>query len=1114
MKKKFDLWVLPHPTLKKLIMELKIAILFIVVSVSSVFATTTYSQVAKVSLDMNNVRLEQVMDEIERQSEFYFIFNQKQIDIERVVNIQDENKLITDILPELFKGTNVNYVVLDRKILLTTDPIEDKILNINSEIKPQQVQINGKISDETGNALPGVNIKVEGTSIGVISDIGGLYSILVPNTNSVLIFSFIGYKAQTISISGKTVLDVLLVPELMNLDEVVVIGYGTQKKIEVTSAVANVKSENFIKGSIKDAGQLLQGKVAGLSVSTTSGDPTASSQILLRGTATLYTSTQPLILIDGIPGDLNSVAPNDIESMDVLKDGSAAAIYGTRGTNGVILINTKKATSSSTPVINYDGYVSTQEFIRMPKIFSAQEYRQKISEGIGFTDQGASTDWVKEISRATPINQNHNFSISGANGNTNYYGTINYRDQQGVVLSSDYKTINTRLGLNQSMFNNKLNINFGLISNENNSGVDYGSSSTLGIGDSTPSDLFNQALIRNPTEPIMNQDGSWYENTILYSVNPLGLIRETFGGSKTVSTRINGSVTFEPIKDLHLKANGYRGQFDYQQAQGNTKQHVSNTKGGTKNGVAYKDYSKNTDNLLELTADYTKKFDSHKITALAGYSYQDNLNESSSMYNFDFPAGNFSYLDNIGLGNAILRGEGAISSSKYESNLIGFFGRLNYNYKEKYLLMASLRYEASSKLAGTNNPWGLFPSISAGWRISEEDFMKDAGFSNLKLRAGYGVTGTAPDPYFLGVALLGYQSPAWYQNGVFYNGTWVQTLSPVSNPNPYLRWEEKKETNIGLDFGILKGRLNGSIDLYRRTTDGLLYDYSVPVPPNAYGTTTANVGVMRNNGLEILLTGTPVQAKKFSWSSTATFSTNTNKLVSLSNELYQTTQDWFNTGDPTGGALNTETYTHRVEVGQTIGNFYGHKVIDISNDGKWIYEDKDGNPTQDRLEENKKIIGNGLPKYYASWNNTLRYGNFDFYINIRGAFGFDVLNFQRMAMENPNVRLGNNQMRSAYDKVFGKAVLSSGNMAEYNSYYLEKGNFVKIDNISIGYNFKSVKYIHASRVYFAVLNGIIITGYKGMDPEVPTLGLAPGNDYGNKYPTTRVYSVGWSITFN
>lgn len=1107
MKKKFVLWVHSHPTLKKLIMELKIAMLIIVVSVSNVLGVTSYSQVAKVSLNMQDKSLEQVMDEIESQSEYYFIFNQKQIDVNRVVNIQADHKLITEILPELFGQTNVNYTVLDRKILLTTDPLVEKLPMPSSVTEPQQNIIKGKITDENGAPLPGVNIKVEGTTVGSISDMAGNYSIEVPNNNAVIIFSFIGYKTENVSVTGRKTIDISMVPSLASLNEVVVIGYGTQKKIEVTSSVANVKSEEFIKGSLKDAGQLLQGKVAGLSISTISGDPTAPSQLVLRGTATLSTSTQPLILIDGIPGDLNTVAPEDIESVDVLKDGSASAIYGTRGTNGVILLTTKKPNGKIEPTVTYEGYLSTQNFVRVPKMLDAAEYRQRLAEGIAFTDLGASTDWVKEISRDFPFSQNHRLSFHGGNNRSNYLASFNYRQLQGVILKSDYRTLNSRIDLNHSMLNDKLKFNLNIIDNDNKSWVDFGSIGE-GLADSESSNVFNQALYRNPTAPLKNADGSWNENTsISYYENPVGLLMETYGGNQWHSTRLSGSIIFEPINNLHLKALVSRSKNNNNGGQGQTKKHLTSVRDGY-NGYASKTSGQSVDQLLELSAVYEKAINSHKFSALAGYSYQDNIWESAYQRNWNFPAGNYSYIDNIGAGQKSgMGGPNMQSSSKYEKNLIGFFGRVTYNYREKYLLMANLRYEAASQFIGTKHPWGTFPSVSAGWRISEEEFMKSLSFvSDLKLRVGYGVTGTAPDELFLGVAMLGYSGSS------LINGQWVPSLSPTSNPNPYLRWEEKKETNIGLDFGLLMGKITGSIDLYKRRTDGLLYDYSVPTPPNAFSTTKANVGVMDNKGVEILVNAIPVQKSKFSWQTGVTFSTNTNKLVSLSNDLYQTTNPWFNAGY-TGSPIST--YTHRIEVGKPIGNFYGYKVTGITDDGKWIYEDKDGNSSATRVEEDKKILGNGLPKYYASWNNTLKYGRWDLNVTMRGAFGYKILNYQRMYTEN----LSNpayNMLSSAFDKVFGKAVIDKNVPVEYNSYYLEKGDFWKIDNINFGYNFSGskVKHIGSSRLYFSILNTLIITGYKGMDPEVNRLGLTPGNDDRNKYPSTRVYTIGWSVTIN
>jgi hypothetical protein len=426
----------------------------------------------------------------------------------------------------------------------------------------------------------------------------------------------------------------------------------------------------------------------------------------------------------------------------------------------------------------------------------------------------------------------------------------------------------------------------------------------------------------------------------------------------------------------------------------------------------------------------------------------------------------------------------------------------------KYLLMANLRYEASSKLVGTNDPWGLFPAVSAGWKIDKENFMQGVKFINeLKLRVGYGVTGTAPDELFLGVSRLGYDG-----GYAFIGGQWVPTLAPLSNPNPYLQWEEKHETNIGLDFSVLKRKISGSIDYYIRRTKGLLYDYPVPSPPNLYPSTTANVGTMENKGLEVLINYAAIQEKDFTWNSGINFSTNTNKLVSLTNDLYKLTNNFINVGY-TGSPV--QTYTHRIEVGKAIGNFYGYKVVNVTDDGKWIYSDKDNKETETKGgEENKRILGNGLPKYYLSWNNNIRYKRFDLGVTMRGAFKYQILNFVRMYYENPGTTQYN-QLKSAQDKVFGKAVLNKNTPLDYNSYYIENGDFWKFDNITIGYSFKSptLSIIRNMRVYFALINAAIFTGYKGNDPEVNRIGVTPGDDDRDKYPATRVFTAGINVTF-
>ncbi len=963
-----------------------------------------------------------------------------------------------------------------------------------------RMKVSGLVTDSAGQGISNVTVAEKGTSNNTITNGDGNFSISVAGSQSELVFSSVGYAARQVAVDNQSTMTVVLQQVNASLGEVVVVGYGSQKRAEVTSAVASVKSENFVKGAVRDAGQLLQGKVAGLTINLPSGDPTSSSQIVLRGTATLATSTQPLILIDGIPGDLNTVAPQDIESIDVLKDGSAAAIYGTRGTNGVILITTKRPKGNMEPTITYSGYASTQSFVRLPKMLSAAEYKQRLPTQA----LGSNTEWIKEVSRSLPVSHGHSLSLMGGNEQTNYLATLTYRNYEGIFLRSNNRVINGRVDVNHNMFDNKLKINFNILNND----ITYNS---LGRSASFNNTIFRQALGRNPTAPVRNPDGTWQEQTAIAAYeNPLALIDESYGQNELQSTRLSGSVTWLPLDGLQLKALVSRNKANTVYGYAETKQNISTIRDGLQ-GYASKSDNQSIDQLLELTAQYTKNLGDHHFSVLGGYSYQDNITQSTALANSNFPAGNYSYIDNIGIGRALGSGIAAQSSSKYAYNLIGFFGRITYNYQQKYLLTANLRYEASSKFVGTKDPWGAFPAVSAGWKINKESFMQGVTFfDDLKLRAGYGVTGTAPDQLFLGVSRLGYTDPATGSVIAYLiNGQWVPGLIPISNPNPNLKWEVKKEANVGLDFSVLKGRISGSVDYYNRRTNGLLYNYPVPSPPNLYGSTIANVGIMENKGWEVMVNVSPLQSRKLVWTSSVYFSTNRNKLVSLSNDLYQTTNNFINVGF-TGSPV--QTYTHRVEVGKPIGNFYGYKVLDINTDGTWVYEDASGKASATKVEADKKILGNGLPKYYAGWNNTFRHGRFDLSVTMRGAFGFQILNFQRMYSEVPGFTLYN-QLESAYSKIFGKAVLNKNILPEYNSYYVENGDYWKIDNVTIGYNLPiRSQHFSGARVYVSSINTFTITGYKGMDPEVNALGLTPGNDDRDKYPTTRVFTLGFNVS--
>ena len=963
-----------------------------------------------------------------------------------------------------------------------------------------QQKVTGKVKDSSGEPVIGASVVVKGNNtMGTITDFDGNFMLDVP-AKSVLVISYIGYVTQEVPTAGKNSLEIVLKEDTKTLDEVVVIGYGTQRKGDVTSSVASVKADNFVKGAVKDVGQLIQGKVAGLAITNPNGDPTGSTQIRLRGTNTIGgANTAPLVLIDGIPGELGTVAPEDVESVDVLKDGSAAAIYGTRGTNGVILITTKQAKGVDINQVEYNGYVSTSLIAKKLDMLNADEFRTLYPD----QDHGADTDWIDEISR-TPVSHVHNLSLMGGNSKTNYIANLNYASRQGIMKKSDFESFQGRIEVTHRMFDDKLKLKFGLFGKKNQMESTTNGGSFRGW-------VYGQATRRNPTDPVRNEDGTWNENVSKFEYeNPLALLYEAEGNVKKTQLRYNGNIVYNPIKDLTLSAVFSYIRDNMNRGYGETLNHISALRDGLAGWSSVGAYTK-MEKLMELTAQYSKEIGAHKFTVLGGYSYNETDFEELWIDNYGFQDDYFCGWHNIGIGSALKDGKANIGSKKTPTNLIGFFGRATYSFKNRYLLMGALRYEGASQLWGTDNAWGLFPSVSVGWRITEEAFMKNQKiFDDLKLRVGYGVTGSQPKNPFLGVAMLKYGSYA------FVNGNWIQNIVPASNPNPDLKWEEKKETNIGLDFVSWGGRLSGSIDYYNRDVDGLIYEYGVPTPPNLYNKTMANGGTMRNRGVEVLVTVVPVQNKDFEWSTTGTFSLNSNKLISLSGSIFKSDYDYFNTGTVEYSGQVADS--HRVQVGESIGNFYGFKVVDVDSEGRWIYEDRNGELVNYKdfthAPEDKHVIGNGLPKWYAGWNNTLRYKNFDLNVTMRGAFGFQIINGGRMNYENVKNSRFENRLKSVNDLVFGKHTLSSEVEPEFNSYYVENGDYWKIDNITLGYSFGQVgKYIKSLRVYGSVLNALTITGYKGIDPEVSTDGLTPGYDTRDRYPSVRSFTFGVNVKF-
>ena len=995
------------------------------------------------------------------------------------------------------------------------------------------IDVTGTVTDAKGEPIIGVGVLVAGTRSGDITNEQGKYHLTGISANATITFSAIGYLQADEPVQGRTVINQTLQEDFLSLEDAVVIGYGTQKKGDITSAVANVKSEDFLAGNIGDAAQLVKGKVAGLNVTKGNGDPNSTSTIMLRGVNSLMGGYTPLVLVDGIEGSLSTVAPEAIEEITVLKDASAAAIYGTRGAAGVILITTKAGKVGERFNISYNGYASVSNFSKRVKFMDAdfmhmledlgtdssgQTYLAKYSP---FADLGYNTDWLSEVSHPG-FTHNHNINLEGGTKHMAYAANVTYKDNQGVIKGSYSQDLRAQIDLTQYLFNDILKINVNMLK-------------TLSKSDNQDSwTMYHQAVIRNPTAPIyVDNDPTqdYYEQTApLYYYNPIPYNKEHTGDYRIETTRLTGNITVEPIAgwktNLQLSTRRNNSVNEYY----NTAKYQGNRWGGI-NGSAGKSQGDFTQNLLELTTQYDRQLGKHHISGMLGYSWMRSTSSSFGASNSEFPTDAYLYnaLEAGRLAELVESGEGenktytlktygGVSSHKEEATLIGFFGRFTYNFDNRFNVLATLRYEGCSKFAA-NNKWGLFPAISAGWTMSNEDWLKDVRWlDNLKIRAGYGKTGVIPSASYMSLLLYDYDTS--YGNYITPDGVWRPSLTPTQNENKNLKWETSHEVNVGVDFGFFDGRLYGSLDVYHKRTVDLLWDYSVPVPPNLYNSTTANVGTMSNTGVELMVGGTPVRTRNFEWNTTLTVSHNKNRLESLSNDLYQT-EDYLDgawTEEPTSMVLQ------RTYVGGALGDFYMLKSTGLSTSrsskGMWMIEDPetgestmfvDGMRSYD--SRYRQYLGSGVPAVNFGWSNTFRYKGFDLTLAFSSALGFKIFNCQRMFYENLNIGL--NRYQSAVEPVYG-GVLSASQQPVAVSYYLENGDYLKLDNLNFGYTFKTdhVKYLDRARIFFSGENVFCITGYKGIDPEMSSgdrFGF--GVDYRNKYPTIRTFTLGVNLTF-
>jgi TonB-dependent starch-binding outer membrane protein SusC len=988
----------------------------------------------------------------------------------------------------------------------------------NTNVMQDKVKVSGIVLDNTGEPVVGAIIMEIGTSNATGTDLDGRFSLSVAGPSSVLRISFVGYQTIEQPVGSIRDFRITLKEDQQLLDEIVVIGYGTQRKADVTSSISSVKKDEFLTGNIRDAGELIKGKVAGLTITKGSGDPNAKSTIRLRGITSLSLDLTPLVLIDGIEGSLSMVAPENIVSMDVLKDASAAAIYGTRGANGVIIVTTNSGKRNEATSVNYSVYATLSDFYKKADFMTPHDVRFGLTT---FKDEGWDTDWLAMVSQKG-FTQNHNLSITGGTEKTSYSANVSYRNEDGTIKKSNNEELKMQFDLSHWMLNDKLKLNFNMVKRiHKNSATD--------ASNGGPENIYRQAVIRNPTEPIyVDGDPSkgYFENfDLLQYYNPVAMINELLGNIRTEWTRMTGNITLEPIKgwqtNLMLSTNRSNGGTETYTTRYYYTRQTANYK-----GYAYKGDSYSESNQLELTSRYDKVFNGdHRFSGLLGYSYKYDMYDSFSASNYTFPTDAYLY-NNIGAGWALKNNKAGMGSYMSDSKLIGFFGRISYGYKDKYNVLMSMRYEGSSKF-GPNYQWGTFPAVSVGWTISKEDFMSSLGWiTNLKLRTGYGVTGVAPGSSYQSITRFNYNSTSW---GYYLNssGVWAQSLEAISNPNPDLKWEKSAEFNVGLDFSFLNDKIGGSIDYYNKLTSDLLWEYKVPSPPNLFTTTLANVGKLRNAGIEVMIKATPVKNADFQYTTTVTLSHNSNRLVSLSNDLYQTENHMNNAyaGDP------VSTPTQRIEVGSSFGKYWSIKTKGLSENGKWMIQNPESGlyeeyaPSMNTGDDYRQWMGNAIPKIYMGWDNSFTYKNFDLDIQTSGQFGFKIVNEQRVFYENNSISY--NRLKSAADPIpivdeNGKAtgesrLLSTSQEQIIVSWYYENGSFFKIDHVTLGYNVKTsnMRNINNFRVYLSGENLLCITKYKGMDPELTNddiwnnLGL----DGRDKYPTIRSLTLGVSINF-
>jgi len=1058
-------------------------------------STSVYSQ--KITFSISNATVKEAIESLKEKTGYSFIYETNDLDTKQIISVSANNKTIEEVVKQILQKQDVVCEIKGKSIIVSRK-------NVQKSSGSQKIQnLTGVVLDQSGDPIIGASVFIKDTKKGTATDLNGKFSLENIGSLSTIVVSYIGYQSKQISIDGNTKLEVKLVEDNKTLNEVVVVGYGTMKKSDLTGSVSSINSEHFQIGSGLTAQQIMKGSVSGVSISQNSGKPGGTNTIRVRGGTSISASNEPLYVIDGVPistsagvsssklssntdyfdeeavDPLSSLNPNDIESINILKDASATAIYGSRGANGVVMITTKRGKAGKTQ-IDYAFNTGLSNASKQLSVLTGDQYRSIVTKlGLTLDDKGDNANWQDRIER-TALSTSHFLSLTSGSDKSNYRVSVGYGNQEGIIKSSDVTNFNSRINLTHIELDGKLKVDVNMSYGQQIANQAPVSNT---VGSEMGSSILYEAYVFNPTYPTYDASGNYY-NVPPYRVNPVSYTDQVLDNRKSTKFLGNISASYNFLKPLTLQVNG---GYNVNALKRNSYISKTNLLGNGYNGYVsmqkLDDYSK----LLESILKYNQKFGKHGIDAMAGYSYQYFYDEGNRESAYGFLSDVFKWYS-IQAATTI-----EIPTSYAQSNkLISMYGRANYNYDDRYLFTATLRRDGSSRF-GSAHKWGLFPSAAFSWRISQEKFYKSNLVSDLKFRASYGVTGSQEIGNYNSLNTLNASS-----SGYIVGGSKITIVMPSQYQNPDIKWEQTAQTDMGLDFGLFKGRVQGNLDWYYKKTSDLLLSIDVP-SPSYISKQIANVGSVRNTGVELTLNAEVIRSKNFGWSVNANVSHNDNKVLSLTNDK------WVGKNmqaAPCQGQGLSGSYAQLIMPGMPLGTFYGKRFTGFDANGLETYANNGAS----------EVIGSAQPDLSYGFGTNFTYKHWSLALNFHGTVGNDIYNCTR----NNQAYLSNLPGRNVFEEAITSGV-SRTQAKVFSSRFIEDGSFLRLDNLTVGYDFNTKNtFLSHARIYVTAQNLFCFTHYTGLDPEVnseiSSTGIAPlGVDY-LSYPKARTFSLGINIS--